>query len=193
MTEAEVIAMVKALGTAKDILKGNPSSPLAQLLQDLMQDVTNQLIEKMHQYKLEASGNLMQSIRPTESATLDGDVLTVAITAPFYWKFVNYGVNGTEEKRGYPEWGTAPKENTYYNNISSWVRNKGLTLADFGDAFPDYTSLTYGLMNSIKKKGIEKRPFFTDVVNEKLYDALAEPISTLIGRAITINIVEPWQ
>ena len=188
-----MIAMVKDLGTAKDILKGNPSSPLAQLLQDLMQDVTDQLIEKMHQYKLEASGNLMQSIRPSDKAYLEGDTLFVYTEADFYWKFVNYGVNGTEVKRGYPEWGTAPKENTYYNSISSWVRNKGLTLADFGDAFPDYTSLTYGLMNSIKKKGIEKRPFFTDVVNEKLYDALAEPISTLIGRAITINIVEPWQ
>jgi len=193
LTEAEVIAMVSNLGTAKDILEGDPSSPLATLLQDLIQDVTDQLVQRLADYDVMASGNLMQSIKPTDAAYLDGDVLSVHITAPFYWKFVNEGVNGTETPRGAPEWGTSPKENTYFNSIGAWIRNKGLTLADFGDAFKDYTSLTYGLMNSIKKKGQEKRPFYTDVVNEKLFDALSEPISTLIGRAITVKIIEPYK
>ena len=190
MTEAEVIAMVKDLGTAKDILKGDPSSPLAQLLQDLMQDVTDQLVQSLSKYDVVASGNLMQSIRPTESATLDGDVLTVSITAPFYWKFVNYGVNGTEVSRGAPAWGSQPQDKSFHTSIKDWVRNRGITLPE---NFSNYDSFAWAIMKNIEKKGIEKRPFFTDVVNEKLYDALSEPISTLIGRAITINIVEPWQ
>ena len=191
MTEAEVIAMVKDLGTAKDILKGNPSSPLAQLLQDLMQDVTDQLIQSLSKYDAVASGNLMQSIRPSDKAYLEGDTLFVYTEADFYWKFVNYGVNGTEVSRGAPNWGSQPpRDKSFHTSIKDWVRNRGITLPE---NFSNYDSFAWAIMKNIEKKGQEKRPFFTDVVNEKLYDALAEPISTLIGRAITINIVEPWQ
>lgn len=191
MTEAEVIAMVSNLGTAKDILDGDPSSPLAKLLQDLIQDVTNQLVQKLADYDAVASGNLMQSIKPTEKAYLDGDVLSVHITAPFYWKFINYGVNGTQISRGAPAWGQqAPQDRSFHANIMDWIRNRGITLPE---QFETYNSFAWAIMKNIEKKGQEKRPFFTDVVNEKLYDALTAPISTLIGRAITVKIIEPYK
>jgi hypothetical protein len=191
LTEAEVIAMVSNLGTAKDILDGDPSSPLAKLLQDLIQDVTDQLVQKLADYDAVASGNLMQSIKPTEKAYLDGDVLSVHITAPFYWKFINYGVNGTQISRGAPAWGQqAPQDRSFHANIMDWIRNRGITLPE---QFENYNSFAWAIMKNIEKKGQEKRPFFTDVVNEKLYDALTAPISTLIGRAITVKIIEPYK
>ena len=183
--------MVSNLGTSKDILEGDPSSPLAKLLQDLIQDVTDQLVQKVADYDAVASANLMQSIKPTERAYLEEDTLLVHITAPFYWKFINYGVNGTEVERGAPAWGQqAPQDRSFHANILDWVRNKGITLPE---QFSTYDSFAWAIMTNIKKKGQEARPFFTDVVNEKLYDALATPISTLIGRAITVKIIEPYK
>jgi len=191
LTEAEVIAMVSNLGTAKDILEGDPSSPLATLLQDLIQDVTDQLVQRLADYDVMASGNLMQSIKPTDAAYLEGDVLSVHITAPFYWKFINEGVNGTEVSRGAPSWGQQPpQDRSFHVSIMDWVRNKGITLPE---QFGTYDSFAWAIMKNIKKKGQEKRPFYTDVVNEKLFDALSEPISTLIGRAITVKIIEPYK
>lgn len=190
MTEAEIISMVSDLGTAQDILEGDPSSPLAKLLQDMMQEVTDQLVSSLAQYDAVASGNLMQSIQPSATAELDGDILSVSISAPFYWKFVNYGVNGTEVNRGAPAWGTVPQDRSFHASIMDWVRNRGISLPK---QFGTYDSFAWAVMKSIQKKGIEKRPFFTDVVNDKLYDYFQESISTLIGRAITVKIVEPWQ
>jgi hypothetical protein len=190
LTTAEIEAKLKGLGSAKEILKGNPSSPLAVLLQELIQDVTDQLVAKVHQYDAVASGNLVQNIRPTSKATLEGEVLSVSITAPFYWKFVNYGVNGTEVNRGAPNWGQQQNDRSFHSSIMDWTRNRGISLPE---QFDSYDQFAWAIMGSIKKKGIEKRPFFTDVVNESLYDALSEPISTLIGKAIKINIIEPWQ
>jgi len=191
LTEAEIIAKVSNLGTAKDILEGDPSSPLATLLQDLIQDVTDQLVQSLADYDVMASGNLMQSIKPTDAAYLEGDVLSVHITAPFYWKFVNEGVNGTEVNRGAPSWGQqAPQDRSFHVNIMDWVRNRGITLPE---QFQTYDSFAWAIMKNIEKKGQQKRPFFTDVVNDKLFDALTAPISTLIGRAITIKIIEPYK
>jgi hypothetical protein len=48
-------------------------------------------------------------------------------------------------------------------------------------------------MTNVKKKGKEPRPFFTDVVNERLVDVLKKPIEKLLKRSIEIIIVEPWQ
>lgn len=182
--------MVSDLGTAKDILEGDPSSPLANLLREMMQEVTDQLVDKLAQYDAVASGNLMQSIQPSATAEIEGDVLSVSISAPVYWKFVNYGVNGTEVNRGAPVWGSIPQDQSFHTSIMEWIRNRGITLPE---QFGTYDSFAWAVMKSIQKNGIEKRPFFTDVVNEKLYSYFEESISTLIGRAITVKIVEPWQ
>lgn len=182
--------MVSDLGTAQDILEADPSSPLSSLLRELMQEVTDQLVESLGRYDAVASGNLMQSIRPDSTATLDGDVLSVSITAPFYWKFVNFGVNGSEISRGAPAWGTISQQGSFHTSIMGWIRDRGITLPE---NFGTYDSFAWAIVNSIKKKGIAARPFYTDVVNEKLTEYLQGSISTLIGRAITVKIVEPWQ
>jgi hypothetical protein len=196
LTEAEIIAMVSNLGTAKDILEGDPSSPLAKLLQDLIQDVTDQLVQKVADYDAVASANLMQSIKPTERAYLEDDTLLVHITAPFYWKFINYGVNGrgggdSVPVTGSPAWGKqAPQDRSFHANIMDWIRNRGISLPE---AFSTYDSYAWAIMGKITRDGLKPRPFFTDVVNEKLFDALTAPISTLIGRAITVKIIEPYK
>jgi len=48
-------------------------------------------------------------------------------------------------------------------------------------------------MTNLKKRGIEPRPWFDDVVNPALVEYLEKPITQLFEQAITISIVAPWQ
>lgn len=190
MTEADILNRLN-LGVTKQVLEGNPNSPLAELLQTLIQDVIDQITAKADDYDINASYNLRQSILPSKSAYIQDGALKVHITAPFYWKFVNYGVNGTEVNHGAPAWGRQPaQDKSFRQAIGEWIQNRGITLPN---QFDEYDSFAWAMMNSIKKKGKAARPFFTDVVNAKLYEQIQEPISNVIGESIRIQIVEPWQ
>jgi len=120
----------------------------------------------------------------------------VSISAEFYWKYVNYGVNGTERNVGATRPNTvnwkkvSSPDLSFKDSISQWIRHKGITLPE---GFTSYDSLSYVMMRNIKEQGKEPRPFFTDVVNSKLKDVLKKPIEKLIGRSIEVAIVEPWQ
>lgn len=187
--EADIISKL-TLGTSKAIIKGQPNSPLGELLQSLAQDVTDMLTKSLDGYDVNASRNLRQSITPTKIEQ-NGNTISVPIEADFYWKFVNYGVNGSEVNHGAPSWGTQPpQEKTFHQAILEWIPTTGSTLPA---GFEDYDSWAGAIQSSIVKKGKAARPFFTDVVNDKLVEYLREPISNLLGRSIEIAIVEPWQ
>jgi len=190
MTEAEILSKLN-LGSSKSVLEGNPSSPLAELLKELTQDVTDQLKKSLDSYGVGASMNLRQSIVPHKQAKLDGDTISVGIDADFYWKFVDKGVNGAEVNHGSPAWGQQPAQTTsFHQAILNWIPTTGSTLPQ---GFDSYDSWAWAIQTNIKKHGKKARPFFTDVVNDTLVEQLAKPISKLLGRAIKINIVEPWQ
>jgi hypothetical protein len=83
------------IGTSREVLTASPQSPLSKLLQELTQDVIDQLTKRIEHYDIEGTNNLKQSIKPTKVQNKGGQI-DIGITADFYWKFVNYGVNGTE-------------------------------------------------------------------------------------------------
>jgi hypothetical protein len=187
--ESDILAKLN-LGSAKSVLEGNPSSPLSELLRELAQDVTNQLTASLDSHGVGASLNLRQSIKPHKQVTIDGSTVSVGIDADFYWKFVDKGVNGTEVNHGSPSWGTQPAQSTsFHDAILAWIPTTGMTTRDN----QTYDSMAWAIQSSIIKKGKKARPFFTDVVNDTLVEQLREPISKLLGRSITIKIVEPWQ
>ena len=191
MTEAQIIKSLN-LGSSKQALQSNPKSPLAQLLELQVQDIISDLRDSLDKWNADASGNLKQSIVPTK-VSVKGDEVNIAIEAPFYWKFVNYGVNGSLINRGAPNWGrqdNAGGWEEYARKIDEWIRNRGITLPP---QFSSYKSFNYVIRKSNKEKGKEPRPFFSEVVNDALIRELEEPISELMKRAITIVIVEPWQ
>lgn len=189
--EAEAVSRLN-LGTSTDILNNTSDSPLSKLLKDLMQGFIDELIKSMNKYDVSASRRLQQSLKPT-APIIEGSSLSVGVSVgeqQYYWKFINKGVNGTEVNYGAPNWGSvqAPK-NDYHSSMLTWIRDRGIT-SDSGD----YDSLAYAMINSIRKKGKAPRPFFDDVVNDpKLIELLRKPIEKLIGRAIVVKIVEPWQ
>lgn len=179
------------LGQAKSILSGKKGTPMEELLKSLCQDVSDQLVEALDSRGVKASLNLRQSIKPESQVTINGSEVTIGIKADFYWKFVNYGVNGTEVNHGAPSWGTQPpQEKSFHQSIVEWIPTTGSTLPS---GFASYDSWAWAIQNSIKKKGQAPRPFYTDVVNDELVEYLRKPISDLLGRSIQINIVDPWQ
>jgi hypothetical protein len=189
MNEADILSKLN-LGTSKAVIQGQPNSPLGELLQGLAQDVTDMLTKSLDGYDVNASRNLRQSIKPTK-VIQDGNTVVVPIEADFYWKFVNFGVNGSEVNHGAPAWGTQePQSVSFHQAIIEWIPTTGTTLPE---QFSSYDSWAWAIQSSIVKNGKKARPFFTDVVNEKLVEYLREPISTLLGRSIEIAIAEPWQ
>jgi len=189
MSDADKIGALN-LGQAKKVLQAKKGSPLEELLKTLCQDVSDQLVESLDSHGVKASLNLRQSIKPDSQVTINGSEVTIGINADFYWKFVNYGVNGSEVGHGAPDWGTQPaQEKSFHQAILDWIPYTGTTLPD---GFSSYDSFAWAIQTNIAKKGKEARPFYTDVVNDELVEYLRKPISDLLGRSIQINIVDPW-
>lgn len=189
MSESSILNSLN-LGNSKDILENKPDSPLGVLLTELTEDVIKQLQQRLVDRDINASLGLSQSIIPTD-VTLEGNSVSVGISMDFYWKYINYGVNGTDVNRGAPNWGSGPRQTKSFKDaVKEWIPHRGLTLPE---GFRDYDSFAWAIMVNKIKKGQEARPFFTDVINENLVQVLKKPIENVLGRAVEISIVEPWQ
>lgn len=190
LNEAEILRRLN-LGTSKEVLENRGNSPLSELLTSLSEEIVDRLRQALVDRDINTSSQgLSQSIGISE-IKIDGDQVNVAISAEFYWKYVNYGVNGTEINHGAPAWGPAPSgEQSFSQAIREWIPQRGLQLPP---EFSSFEQFTYAIMTNIRKFGKEARPFFQDVVNERLVEELREPITNVIGRAIEISIVSPWQ
>lgn len=189
-SEAEILQQLD-LGRSKAIINNEPQNALGELLVSLCDDVIVKLKEKLDEYNVNTSSrNLSQSLKPTE-ITVEGSEVSVGISAEFYWRYINYGVNGTEIGHGAPKHPTPPPaEKSFFQAIKDWIPTRSIQLPP---QFKDYDSFTFAVMNNIKKHGKEARPFFSDVVNDGISATLRKPIEAVLGEAIKINIVEPWQ
>lgn len=189
-SEAEILRALN-LGTSRQVLENKGNTPLSELLVTLVSDVVDRLKDALKARDINTtSQGLSQSIGIT-GTTIEGSRVSVGIEADFYWKYVNYGVNGTEVNRGAPTWGPAPAGSvSFHQAIKEWIPKRGLQLPP---EFSSYDSFAFAIMTGIRRDGIEARPFFEDVVNERLVEQLREPIELLIGKSIEINIISPFQ
>jgi hypothetical protein len=189
-TESEILQSLD-LGASKAILNNDSNSPLAELLVTLTQSVVEELKSSMEKRKINTtSRGLSQSVKPT-NVNVNGSSVSVGISMAFYWKFVNYGVNGTEINRGAPNWGSSPSSGkTFLDSIKEWIPQRGLSLPS---QFDDFEEFAFAIMANVKKHGKEGRPFFEDVINKSLVAKLEAPISKVLGRAIQVTIIAPWQ
>lgn len=182
---AEVISKLN-LGNAKATIAASIGSPMNNLILGVHQEIIDKLGIKLVEYQAVASNRLKQSIVSVDESK--PGVISVAMSADFYWKYVNYGVNGTVMNHGAPTWGPAPKSTlTFHDAILEWIRDTGLQ-AKPGQT---YEQMAFVIMRFIKMYGAEPRPFFTDVVNKQLQTYLSKSISAVMKKAITIEIKEP--
>lgn len=190
MSEAEILKALD-LGKSVDTLRNSPRSPLGELLTNLTQSIIDQLRGAIDARRISTStNNLSQSIVPSK-ASFNGSEVSIELSMAYYWKYINYGVNGTVVNHGAPSWGGAPpSEVSYLDSILQWIPARGLMLPA---EFKTYKSFAFAIMQSIKEKGKAPRPFFEDVINESTIRFLREPIARVFGESIKIIIKSPWQ
>ena len=160
------------------------------LLVKLNQAIIDDLQQSIQARDINASRNLSQGITPSD-VIINGNEVEVNISMDFYWKYINYGVNGTEQNNNAPSWGSAPSQTlSFHDSILAWKSDRGITLPE---GFTDYDAFAWAIQTNIKKYGKKARPFYDDVINEKLVKVLEAPIRKLLGESIKLTIVAPWQ
>lgn len=188
MTEAEILAMLN-VGSSKDVLKNASNSPLDKLLQDQCNEIVELLHKSMYKYDIDASNDLIANTNPT-TLKRSGDVIEIGISSFFYWKFVNFGVNGSLVNRGAPNWSSIPQSGTMSQAMKKWQRDRGIVV---NKGVSNWTSKSKVAGMNMIERGQIARPFYTDVVNEKLANRLREQVKDLVGNSIRIIIKDPWQ
>jgi hypothetical protein len=189
VNEADILNGLN-VGNAKDVLNVKSNSPLGNLLVKLNQAIIDDLQQSIQARDINASRNLSQGITPSD-VIINGNEVEVNISMDFYWKYINYGVNGTEQNNNAPSWGSAPTQTlSFHDSILAWKSDRGITLPE---GFADYDAFAWAIQTNIKKYGKKARPFYDDVINEKLVKILEEPIKKLLGESIKLTIVAPWQ
>lgn len=143
---------------------------------------------KARRKRIDASGNLRNSLRVSEIEAIDGN-LTIGILMDYYGKFVDKGVSGTQFQ--------TPEESPYsfksegvsvemQYSIFQWMRTKRIRLRDAGQfkkgkiTEKSYESLAYVIARSVKRKGINQTHFITNPFNlmdKQLPEMLQEALS----------------
>lgn len=182
MTEGD-IATGLDFGRSKDILENKPDNPMTQLLLRL----TNELIEDWRKELIKndayVTGNLSGELKPSSIKPE-----SIETTAPYYWKYVNYGVNGIARNNGAPTHGPAPRGNlTFYQAIKKWMYDKGIKPPE-GYTIEQYAGM---VKQSIRMKGIKGNHFFDKVLTDQRVNAMSQRVSDLAKEAITIIIKKP--
>ena len=189
ISEADILGGL-TVGNAKSVVEGKKNSPLGNLLIELNQAIIDDLRTSIKNRDIDASRNLSQGITPSD-VIINGNEIEVNISMDFYWKYVNYGVNGTEQNNNAPSWGAAPSQTlSFHESILAWKSDRGITLPE---GFKDYDSFAWAIQTNIKKYGKKARPFYDDVINDKLVAVLEAPIKKLLGESIKLTIVASWQ
>lgn len=188
MSELDILNQLN-IGSSKESLEGKPNSPLGIFLTESVNEIIGKLRKRLTHYDADSSGELAQSLIIGKVKT-GNDSLEVEMLGEFYWKFVNYGVNGTLINRGAPNHGTQPTTGkTFKQMVDQWISDRGIVPRDNISS----DSLNFLIRRKIVQEGKEKRPFFTDIVNTTLERELTKQVTALMGKVIEINIVDPWQ
>jgi len=129
---------------------------------------------KARRKRIDASGNLRNSLRISEIENVNGE-FTIGILMDYYGKFVDKGVSGTqyqtpeESPYSFKSEGVSP-EMQY--SIFQWMRTKRIRLRDVSGKFKkgkitqkSYENLAYVIARSVKRKGINQTHFITNPFN----------------------------
>lgn len=143
---------------------------------------------KARRKRIDASGNLRNSLRASEIESVNGN-LTIGILMDYYGKFVDKGVSGTQfqtpEESPYSFKNEGVSAEMQYS-IFQWMRTKRIRLRDAGQfkkggiTSKSYESLAYVIARSVKRKGINQTHFITNPFNlmdKQLPEMLQEALS----------------
>ena len=151
------------------------NSELQQILIDWLNDeLVAKIKEEMNTLDVNASRNLTQSINVSQAQLLANSDVVAEVLMSHYWKYINYGVNGTEINRGAPTHGKGVKTDlTFHEAILEWIPSRGYTIPA---GFKNYDSWAYAIMTNIRKFGKEKKPFINNAIDKLDYSSLENDI-----------------
>jgi|SRR5690625_2865972 len=152
-----------------------------KLVEFLNNEVFPRLREQMREGKhdINASSNLMQSIQIRNASVDVSGAVSAQIEGDFYWKFLEYGVDGIEEKHNAPFAYTVFKPSrNFHENILDWIPHTGHRKPEEFKSYEDYA---WAIMINIFKRGKAPRPFVQDALDNIDFDKFEEEIFKIIG------------
>jgi hypothetical protein len=148
-------------------------------------DAMNKAVDR---YDATATLNLRQSFRASDFR-LDGQALKIDLEGAEYWAYVNYGVDGVENKRGRPfSFRYIRPSKRHVAAIRKWAIDKAI-----GIPADELNSAAYLMARSIKRRGIKPRPFYTDTMTDKRVNELTVTIADITGKQISLKLLSTFE
>lgn len=155
-----------------------------KLVEFVNDEILPKLREQMRQGKhdINASSSLMQSLQINSGSLSAFGDLSVQIEGDFYWKFLEYGVDGIEQNNNAPyKYTVAYPSRKFHEAILEWIPHTGHRKPP---EFKTYESYAWAIMMSIYKRGKKARPFVQGAINNIDFDKIEEEL---------FKIIEEWQ
>ena len=138
--------------------------------------------------RMTTSGALYQSIRESDLQLSDEGVMTVNVIAEQYWKYINYGVNGTEVNHGSTMSFTskAPPRSAMLQYIKdkaitelAYTNREGQRIVKPLNDDKARNGAAYVFSQAVKRKGIRKTPFIDNSFTDEQIDILTKELANL--------------
>jgi hypothetical protein len=108
-----------------------------------------------------------------------------------YWQFIEHGVNGTKENKGSKFSFKNDTVRIPVKGLEQWIQKRNIRIqtAQKGKAkglaiAKGRKSLAYAMSVSIKRKGIEPRPFVDKIMTKELMDELKTGMAKILGEEV---------
>ena len=181
---AEMEAMLRGIGT--DVTKEyslSKSPDVNNAMIRWMNDVIKLTVAGIERVDAKATLNLRQSVGFAD-LPIDQKVAQVAMEMAYYWKFVEYGVNGVKVNRGAPfSFRYITPSQRHVAAIRKWAVDKAL-----GIPVEEIDQAAYNIARTTKIRGIKGRPFLNPVLTDAKMDELVNSIAQVVGKDIALSI-----
>jgi hypothetical protein len=184
------------IGSKESFKPEKSLSAILQIAGTIVQEAQNNL----NKSDRIATGKLSESLTILDPIKT-GNEIVCEITALYYWKFIDKGVNGNKKSRGSQySFKNYPPGEKMINAIETWIKSEGGKFRATGQgktitkrekrrkAFnetKDKNSLAWAISVSIKQKGLKKTNFLTDAIKKGNSKS-----KELLGKALKIDILE---
>jgi hypothetical protein len=177
-------------------------SPFKKALQLFSNELANQLKAQLKKYLVKSQpSELGQSLTVAPIKEISDSVVTTSILAAYYWRFINYGVDGRIKKYGSPyKYKPSYSYKPAYSHaeaIKEWVPTTGFkpTLTySVKTKKPikwTYDSWAFVIARNIKERGLKPKPFVDDVVdNPLILEEIGGVAFSILDKQIDVIVID---
>jgi hypothetical protein len=134
------------------------------------------------------AGALSASIRQGQFELSEDGIMTMTVVAENYWKYINYGVNGTQVNQGSDMSFTskAPPRSAMLKYIKdktiteiAYTNRDGQRIVKPLNTEKAREGAAYVFAQAVKRKGIRKTPFIDDAFTDEQIDNLTKLLANI--------------